>query len=130
LQSARYKLLQIVINIGLVCLIGVFFRSTSLEHAGNVLKYLVINYQGSFNVIQILDRLQISPFNLLIDLILALLIIGVQIALDTKGKNYAELVQIPDLLPTWSRWLLYYAIAFGILLLGVFTGSTFVYFQF
>jgi hypothetical protein len=130
LQSTRFKYVQIAINIGLVSLLGVFFRSTSLEQAGEVFKYLVINYQGSFNVMQILERLEISPFHLIIDLILALLIIGVQIALDAKGKNYVELVQIPDLLPIWLRWLLYYALAFGILLLGVFTGSTFVYFQF
>lgn len=130
LHSSGFKYIKIAMNIGLISLLCVFFRSTNLEQSGEVFKYLFVNYEGSFNIMGILDRLAISPFDLLIDLLLALFIIGIQIAMDAKGKNYIELVKIPGLLPTWLRYLLIYALIFGILFLGVFTGNTFIYFQF
>jgi len=35
-----------------------------------------------------------------------------------------------DAQPTWVRWSAYYAVIFGILLLGVFGSQSFLYFQF
>jgi D-alanyl-lipoteichoic acid acyltransferase DltB (MBOAT superfamily) len=129
LLNKQLLYVKMAANILLVSAICIFFRAETVGQAWEMASGFG-RFRDALNLPGILERLQISGTDLMIDLMAAGLIIIVQAALRVRGRSYAELERIPDEMPGWARWVLYYALIFAILLLGVFTGNQFVYFQF
>ena len=108
---------RMFITFQLVCFAWIYFRADSLAHANLVVSKIFSLHWGRL-YIPAMDQFVYSLFAV------ALLLAG-DILLERFNFGAAILKQ-----PVYVRWAAYASLAIVILLIGVFNGSQFIYFQF
>ncbi len=108
---------RMFISFQLVCFSWIYFRADSLAHANLVVSKIFSLHWGRL-YISAMDQFVYSLFAV------ALLLTG-DILLEKFNLNTAIFKQ-----PVYVRWAAYASLAIVILLIGVFNGSQFIYFQF
>jgi len=125
-------ILAMLITIQLTTFAWVFFRASNYAQAKFILARILT---GGFHalahlptLLQTLATLEIDPIgNKFLQMTLWILIAAGLVHLFRKPGSITRNF---DAQPTWVRWSAYYAVIFGILLLGVFGSQSFLYFQF
>jgi D-alanyl-lipoteichoic acid acyltransferase DltB (MBOAT superfamily) len=112
---------QIFTTFHLVLLGWVFFRARSLGDAVYVLRQMR-PWQGWS-----LDGITVGLREF--ELILGVLSIAFLLFFDALHRGGSSREILPRR-PTWKRWLAFYSLLFGILVLGRFSSEEFIYFQF
>jgi len=114
------KILKVIITFHLVLFSWIFFRANSVNEAFYIISHLFsgLEFKISYGL-----TFGITDFVIAIGSILLLEFIHLlqrhwRIRHSLSGK------------PIWFRWAIYYAIVFGILILGKFGSQEFIYFQF
>lgn len=128
IPAGFYNTLSILLTFSFFTFTGIFFKSIDLDTAFHIIKHLFVFNTG--------EIFQIGFFKdgfydiQRTDIMLALLAIGVLIAVDyLKQKNGNLLTYISEK-PLAIRWSIYYCLLFGIFELGVHNYNRFIYFQF
>ncbi len=118
---------RILVTFCLVTLGWVFFRAATLDDALYIFSHLNTPMpEGGFFPTDGARLLGTISFRgLLIDLGL----IGVLVMVDILQEYWEATAQWTNL-PFLIRWMLYYAMVFGVLIFGVFSEKPFIYFQF
>ncbi|HEO69748.1 MAG TPA: MBOAT family protein [Candidatus Hydrogenedentes bacterium] len=112
----------VLVTFHLVTLLWVFFRADSLADALAILDGLLVH-----------PRLDASAvFEPLggIEMLVAACSLGLLAAVSLVQERGVSIRAWLHTQPLWARWAAYYALAFGVLLLGRFDARQFVYFQF
>lgn len=110
-----------LVTFHLVLLTWVFFRAASLADAATILARVA----GSAATLPRLLRARLANKEILLSLALIAVLLGVE-ALD-EARPFWERVRARPLL---VRWALYYALLFGLIVLGTWNLQRFVYMQF
>lgn len=108
---------RLIFTFHLVCLTWIFFRAPSISVAGQILTKIVSLQWGKL-FISALDQF-----------VYGLFAIFVLIVADMLQERYQFLSGLKQQ-PVYVRWSAYFALTLLILLIGVFNGSQFIYFQF
>jgi alginate O-acetyltransferase complex protein AlgI len=115
------KMIKVFITFNLICFSWIFFRSKSIHDALFIVKHIFTDIRLKLTF----SWVGISRYDLLICTLLIGFLLIVQL-LQRKGSLSSSLEGKPILI----RWGLYYAAITAIILLGVFTATSFIYFQF
>lgn len=107
--------MRMFLTFNLVCLAWLFFRANNLNDAFYMLTHIFSGW----------DRLFFDQMSMGHGAIGILILLGVQF-LQSRMSLEERIYRIP----VYCRWAVYYLVIFGIVLLGVETGSQFIYFQF
>ena len=106
--------LRMVVIFFLVCLAWIFFRAPSVADALLIIERILV------------DTDPIAAIRLAATL--KLLILGL-LVVEWRQRREPHALRIEGL-PTWARWLIYYALVLSILQFGGVSYSPFIYFQF
>jgi len=120
--------IRVLITFLLVSFGAIFFRAKNISTAFYIITHLFKWSDLDFSII--LQNLNLSVIDLIIDCALIAIIFILHYYLVKKGISYSKIYELPEKLPFWAKWVLYYSLIFGILLLGVFNKNSFIYFQF
>ena len=133
-----HRLLQVYFTFCAICFTWIFFRADTLSDATFIADRIMAAPAEAARIVQIFMAGQ-SPwtgqFHVLTpdvgvgELLLCLLLISVLAVVDYAQENRWSVARIRAL-PWYARWPLYYALLQGIVLLGMFGTSEFIYFQF
>ena len=129
--------LRVLRTFVLICCTWVFFRARSVGDAIYILRHSVDGF-GSMVRLGFGQLLEPSPTQLVAALDLgvtetsfALSLLLIVFLFIAERKPAAESSQwMPFMQPWWKRWPVYLGLVYGILFLGVFQKSQFIYFQF
>lgn len=128
--------LQVAITFMLVCIGDIFFRASSLGAAWYIIVHLWAGWGNVLHARFWLDGTFMGQYfnqNVTIVTKIRFLLLPVSVALMVFGEYIGDKIQIGTWLtsrPLWMRWAAYYVLIFWILVLGYFSGRTFIYFQF
>lgn len=115
--GAWIRFSRILITFHLVCFSWIYFRADSLQSANHIVgKIFTLHGKGLY--ISALDQF-----------VYGLLAIAILCVLDGLQEHY-RLTSRPLQFPTLVRWCGYLLLSVIIVLMGVFNGSQFIYFQF
>lgn len=129
---------QTLFTFGAVCVTWLFFRASSFSDALVALKHLVATPHETFQILHLLSagmspwtgRFHILPPTLALqDIWLGMGLVGILSCVDFLQYRQRGTIRLRTL-PGAVRWSLYYLLIMGILLLGMFGDSEFIYFQF
>lgn len=122
------KWLRRGITLVLVCIAWVFFRATDVKDAFLLLSESInFSHPNSFRLgFFKLDAYDISKPGIIISVVVIIILLGVNsfqyFNRDFSAKFFEK--------PAYIRWAVYYLLLLGIVELGVFSKSQFIYFQF
>jgi len=122
------RIIQVLFAFNVVNIGYIIFRARTIENAFYYINHLLTGWSSIFDfnsLMEIIAGFGIKKSALLIDLALIAFLIGIQL-LQRKGSVREMIAQQSP----FVRWAAYYALILGILLLGVFNNSQFIYFQF
>lgn len=121
------KTSQVILTFFLVCFAWIFFRANNINEAVYIIKNMFIGLENSFSVEglkAILNLgLTLTGFSIAICSILFLVIVHF-----IQRKN--SILELLSKKPVWVRWTVYNFIIILILIFGLFTEQSFIYFQF
>jgi D-alanyl-lipoteichoic acid acyltransferase DltB (MBOAT superfamily) len=118
-ESPLVVTLQTATTFALVCLAWVFFRASSVPDA-----LIVLSRLGDWSTMSLLET-GLSPRELFLTLMLVLGLYATERLQPTDDIRDSLAVA-----PSWVRWPAYYGLVTTILVIGVFSHSPFIYFQF
>ena len=122
---------QVIITFALVNIGWTFFRAPDLTTAVTFLKELFVGWHISFS--QFIEEYLIHPFMMLgiknVDLMLSLIFIFILLLVENMERQ-DRLNSFLNTQTLFMRTVLYCSLFLTILLLGIFTTNTFIYFQF
>ncbi|RKD21938.1 D-alanyl-lipoteichoic acid acyltransferase DltB, MBOAT superfamily [Caminicella sporogenes DSM 14501] len=126
-----HKSIQIIITFGLVCFAWIFFRANSIEEAFYIVQNIFVDvfFLNLNETKQNLIHIGVDKFDFLLSILLILILEGIHVITRKQSTVVSNL----EKRPIWIRWLIYYAIIFAIIVLGVYEveeKSQFIYFQF
>lgn len=125
-NKKSFKTLQILITFVLVNFAWIFFRANNIGDATYIISYLFNDLQLTWQYIEKnITFLGVSSIDLIINCLLILFLETIHI-IQTKGSIRKRLAMEPS----YIRWSVYYGIIITIILLGEFSTSQFIYFQF
>lgn len=126
--AATQAFLSRALVFSLVTFAWIFFRASTLSDALYVVRHLATGYQvvAAGGVSWIVGQLGVSVWSLLLVGALLVGLEGVHWYQERHGSLRARIAR----LPVGQRWSLYYAGIITVMLLGVFSDSSFIYFQF
>jgi alginate O-acetyltransferase complex protein AlgI len=110
-----------VVTFHLILITWVFFRASSLSDAATIISTVA----GSLGTLPAMLRIRLANGEMLVSLALIALLFGVE-ALDEKRPVWERL----RVRPVYQRWAVYYALLFGLIVLGSWKLQQFVYMQF
>lgn len=126
-----HTFVRAVITFALVSVAFVFFRSPDLPSAMSFLRQMFAGWNISFA--QFIEGYIVHPFAMIgmknTDLGLALGFVGILLLVENL-ERHGRLNEFLNKQPLFVLSVLYSSIVFAIVLLGMFTASTFIYFQF
>ncbi len=139
-MPALHATVRIVITFSLASFAWIFFRAGTFSDANYIATHLFHDF-GSTNLVMLSEQLFVTlGANLQLKILFPHLTGFHIVAIAVAEIVILEIIQIAQRRGTaqqtllnqsgWTRWGLYYAMAFNILLLGVFEQSSFIYFQF
>ena len=120
--------LETATTFGLVCFAWIFFRSNTLADSLYVVGHLIPGLGNSMT----LATLKGGTDQIGMDRIALLFSIGLIVVLELiqYWQARGSISRVLAARPAWVRWAVYYALVMSILLFGVFSERTFIYFQF
>jgi hypothetical protein len=125
----KFPLIAVSITFSLVAFAWIFFRSKDLHVAFYISSHLFTGLPDLFHSLlnhqPIIENLGVSNKELILSLLLIVFLETVHF-IQSK-KNISEILMK---YPSSLRWSIYYMFIFLILVLGKFTQSSFIYFQF
>ena len=106
----------------------VFFRAHNFHDAHTILSHAFAFTQGnSFKI----GFFKLGVYDISRNgIILSVLAVGAALVVDSYQYFNKPIVQVLFSLPAVARWAIYYTLLFGIFELGVFSKTSFIYFQF
>jgi hypothetical protein len=113
--------LRAVLTFHLILITWVFFRAGSLSDATTILSRVA----ASFWSLPALLASRLSGSDMLVSLALIVVLLGVE-AFDER-RPFWDLIRAR---PIVVRWIVYYALVFGLIVLGTWNVRQFVYMQF
>lgn len=111
------QLLQVIFTFHLVCVGWIFFRANSLSDAAHIVKGI---FFGAWNGLHIGNSSQF---------VYAVIAVGMLLAVEVFMRGAVPEKAIGNLPMPW-RWVFYLGCVMAIMLIGVFDGGQFIYFQF
>jgi D-alanyl-lipoteichoic acid acyltransferase DltB (MBOAT superfamily) len=126
-RPVLHRRLQIIITFCLVSLAWIFFRAKSLSDALYILTHLHTGWGNVFDKQAFCSMILPGQFRL--DLVIALaglIFLGV----IHKMERHEDMRRLFARRPVWLRFILYYILVVGILLLSPPEAANFIYFQF
>jgi len=128
---------QVAITFCLVCFGWIFFRAKNIKEAFYIITHLFSGvFEGlpvvakNFSEVVIHKHIGIYFFKLpAYELIVAILSLLFMAFIYFAQKNETDR-KLLSKKPLWLRWIVYYAMIFGIIFFGVLTKINFIYFQF
>ncbi len=122
------RIFQITITVLLVCFGWIFFRSRTMPEALHIINMLPVGW-GTINqaggLAAVMNALNLD----MIDAMLMAISIAI-VLLIHRAEKHENMDHMFENRPLALRWLLYYVIIFGILLMGNLNQNTFIYFRF
>lgn len=112
---------KVIITFNLICFSWVFFRATSFTSARFIIKKIFTDFSLNIN----LGAVGITRYQVVLCLCVIALLLIVQLLQRSKRLS-DEIAKKPVVL----RWGLYYAGLVLLIIFGVFSTSSFIYFQF
>ncbi len=112
---------KVIISFNLICFSWIFFRATSFTSAHYIIKKILTNFSLNIN----LGAVGITRYQIVLCICLIAFLLLVQLVQRSKRLS-DEIAKKPIVL----RWGLYYAGLVLFIIFGVFTTSSFIYFQF
>jgi len=119
---------QIARTFTLICIAWIFFRAETLSDAWYILTHLGTGLTQCLRVgylTETLAAMGLGPQGFIVAVLVIALLEGVHL-LERRGTLWQRLSEKP----LWVRWSVYYAMLLGIVFLGVFGKTAFIYFQF
>ncbi len=124
-----YNLWKVFVTFSLTCFAWILFRAESLSDAWYIATHLFTNWKAVFNFSQLKTLLPsygvLGPLDTKI--IFASIILLLAVDYWQLSPNFLENFSKK---PYWVRWGVYYALVLAIIFYGVFSQSSFIYFQF
>lgn len=130
LNALPILILRSVFTFGLVCLGWIFFRANSIQDAIYILTHLGNVDIGTFQRFSLLRGLSAplgSSGSAQMETIAALLAVLAAVDILDSWRGIHTLL---NKAPAVARWVLYYAVSIGILILGFSARQQFIYFKF
>jgi D-alanyl-lipoteichoic acid acyltransferase DltB (MBOAT superfamily) len=115
------KAFKVFVTFNLICFSWIFFRASSISDAFTVVKRIFtdLRLKSTFSWVGITRY----------DVFIGMLLIGFLLLVQLLQRKQSLSVTLASK-PAVIRWSLYYAAIITIIVLGVFTANSFIYFQF
>lgn len=115
------KIIKVFVSFNLICFSWIFFRATSLDNAVMIIKRIFTQFGLKFN----LGGVGVSRYQIVFGCGIIAFLLIVQLFQRT-----GEISPKIERLPAVARWGLYYTGLVFIIIFGVFSVNSFIYFQF
>lgn len=115
------KIFKVIVTFNLIALSWIFFRAKSLHDALYIIKHIIMSFGTKLSF----SAANITRYQLFICTMLIMVLLLIQL----MQRSSALSIQIAKK-PVYVRWGIYYVAIAAILLFGVFSTNSFIYFQF
>ena len=115
------KSVKIFVTFNLICLSWIFFRATSFRSALSIIKKIITDFSLKMNF----GDVGITRYQIVLCCCVILLLLAVQLL--QRSKCLSDVISKKPLV---LRWGVYYAALILLIIFGVFSTSSFIYFQF
>ncbi len=120
-NPSAHKYVQITITASLVCFAWIFFRARTMPEAVYIIKMLPVGWESDIN----LQSMGLGWIESIIIIMSIMVLFMVH-----KFEKHENMEQMFESKPTVVKWLFYYFIIYGIILMGNLNQNTFIYFRF